>query len=118
MNAFRQNFFSKLLTVVTALIFLNMSFFLVEVSLLDLEKDGRFSKIIALVLSGTCFEEEKETGGDTSEEEGSAKKIEVVFQDHCHAFDAYTLLASAKWIADHSLMLGGVYETFTPPPES
>lgn len=117
MNRFRDFFFTRLLTLATALIFLNMSFFLAEISLLGLDKDGRFNKIITLVLAGTCFEEEKEAGADTSEEEKSAKKIEVVFQDHCHAFDAYILLSSAKWIADHSLPLGGIYETFTPPPE-
>ena len=118
MNQFREHFLSKLLALATTLIFLNMSFFLAEVTLLELEKDGRFGKIITLILSGSCFEEERETGGDTSEEETSAKKIEVVFQDHRYAFDPYILLSSTKWITDHSLPLGGVYETFTPPPES
>ncbi|MEX1239199.1 MAG: hypothetical protein WEB30_05765 [Cyclobacteriaceae bacterium] len=118
MNCFREHFFSKVLTVLTAAIFLNMSFFLAEVSLLELEKDGRFSKIIALIVSGTCFEEEKETGGDTTEEEAASKKIEVVFQDHCHPFDVYIVLSNAKWIRDHSVTLGGIYETVTPPPES
>jgi hypothetical protein len=118
MNHFREHFFSRLFTVVTAVIFLNMSFFLVEVSLLELEKDGRFGKIITLVLAGTCFEEEKEAGADTTEEETSAKKIEVVFQNHSYASDGYILLSDSKWISDHSIPLGGINETFTPPPES
>jgi len=118
MNRFREHFFSKLLTLITTLIFLNMSFFLAEVTILDLQEDSRFSKVISLVLSGTCFEEEKETGGDTTEEDTSAKKIEVVFTDYHKAFDAHIILSDLKWGFDHGLPTFGVYKKFTPPPES
>lgn len=118
MNRFRENFFSKLLTLITALIFLNMSFFLAEVSMLDLANDGRFSKVISLVLSGTCFEEEKETGGDTTEEDTSAKKIEVVLHSHHTAFDAFIILTDLNWGFQHAFLVCAVHKKFTPPPES
>lgn len=98
---------------------MNMSFFLAEVSILELEKDSRFTKIIALILSGTCFEEEREIGGDGSEEQPTAKKIDLVFSRLIHSRDGYVLLAEDnKFLSDHRIPLSGNYETFTPPPES
>jgi hypothetical protein len=94
-----------------------MSFFLAEVSLLQIEKDGRFKKIITLILSGTCFEEEKETS-DATEEETSSKKIEVVFNLHSHFQNEFVLLSNMKWISDHAIPPGEVNEIYTPPPES
>lgn len=118
MNRFREHFLSRFLTLLTTLLFVNMSFFLAEVSLLELEKDGRFAKIITLIMSGTCFEEEKETSGDTSEEDTAAKKIEVVVHHHNHFSNYFEILSDSKWISDLSLPPGGIRETSTPPPKS
>jgi hypothetical protein len=119
MNRFREHFLSKLITIITTLVFLNMSFLLAEVSLLKLEKDSRFAKIIILILSGTCFEEEREVGGDLAEEDASGKKIDLAFSYLIHASGVTELpVGDNKFISDHRIPLGGNYETFSPPPES
>lgn len=119
MNQFRESLVSKALTLLTTLVFLNMSFFLAEVKLLKLEKDSRFTKIIALVVSGTCFEEEKEAGGETAEEETSAKKIDVLFGYHNESNNQHVLLSNLlDLLAHQSHPSGGDREIFTPPPEA
>jgi hypothetical protein len=119
MNRFREHFLSKAITVLTTVVFLNMSFFLAEVSMLELEKDGRFTKIIVLILTGACFEEEREVGGDLAEEDTAAKKIELVFGYMTYSSGGHELLVrDNRFISDHRIPLGGNYETFSPPPES
>jgi hypothetical protein len=119
MNQFRESLLSKALTLLTTLVFLNMSFFLAEVKLLKLEKDSRFTKIIALVVAGTCFEEEKEAGGETAEEETTAKKIDVLFGYQNHSNNQYVLLSDLLELMSHQPHpSGGDQEIFTPPPES
>ena len=118
MKRFREHFLSKIITMLTTLVFLNMSFFLAEVSMLELEKDSRFTKIIVLIISGACFEEEREVGGDLTEEDAGAKKIDLVFGHVIHPSAGHELVGrDNKLISDHPGPLGGNYETFSPPPE-
>ena len=117
MRRFREHISGKIVTVFTAVMFLNMSFLLAEVRLLGIDKDATFSRIISLIISGTCFEEEKETGGDTSEE-GPSKKIDMAFHYQFPWCNAYTVLSALKWAREHSMLVSQTFETFTPPPES
>ena len=94
-----------------------MSFLPAEVSLLKMEKDSRFAKIISLIMSGICFEEEKEMGGDSSEEDAK-KKIDVFFHYHPHPGDQYLLLSKSEWVFRQSTLLPGCIETPTPPPKA
>src|SRR5687768_626559 len=112
MNAFRQHILQKIATVATAVVFLNMSFLLAEVSLLKMEKDSRFAKIISMIISGVCFEEEKEVGSDASEEDAK-KKIDVSFHYHAHSGDQYFLLSQLKWVLRQSTLPLGTIETPT-----
>lgn len=116
MRRLRQHIASKFLTVITAAMFLNMSFLPAEVHLLGIDQDTRLSRIISLIMSGTCFEEEKESSADTSEEDAS-KKIDMAFHLHAQLYDAYTLLSKLKWAWDNTMLLSQTFETFTPPPE-
>jgi hypothetical protein len=118
MKRFREHFISKLITLVITVVFLNMSFLVAEVSMLDLHKDSEFAKIIAFIISGTCFEEERDLGTEASGEE-TAKKTDLLFCGQLHPHSGYVLLSVIKkYIADHRMPLPGNYETFTPPPES
>lgn len=117
MRRFREHFISKVITVFITVAFLNMSFLVAEVNMLDLHKDGRFIKIIALILSGTCFEEERDLGTDASEEDTS-RKIDLLFSNHLHSQSSYALLFTLKkYTSNHRIPLPGHYETFTPPPD-
>lgn len=106
----------KILTVITTVMFLNLSFVIAEVRLLGIDKDTRFSRIISLIVSGNCFEEEKEAGGDTNEEDLS-KKIDLAFHHYHQSSDAYSLLVKAMRASHNAMLLGRTFETFTPPPE-
>lgn len=116
MRRFREHVAGKILTVITTLMFLNLSFLLAEVRLLGIDKDTRFSRIISLIVSGSCFEEEKEAGGDTSEDD-SSKKIDLALHHHHQSSDAYSLLSKAMGASHNAMLLWRTFETFTPPPE-
>ena len=114
MDNIRNHFLSKICAFVAGLAFLNMSFFLAEVSLLKFEKQSMMENIAKLILNAG-FEEERDTNpsGETS------LKItlhEQQVQIHC----ASSFLISTKVNdilienykhADHSLL-------FYPPPDS
>lgn len=86
--------------------------------MLDLHRDSGFAKIIALIISGTCFEEERDLGTEASGED-TAKKTDLLFCSQLHPHSGYVLLSAIqKYISDHRIPSQGNCETFTPPPES
>ena len=116
MRRFREHVSSKIVTVITTVMFLNLSFLLAEVRLLGIDKDTRFSRIISLIVSGTCFEEEKEAGCDTNEED-SSKKIDLAFHHYYHSSDGGNRLRKMMRASDNTTLPWHIFETFTPPPE-
>lgn len=117
MNTFRKHILSKIATFATAVLFLNMSFLLAEVTLLEMHSDSRFARIVSLIISGTCLEEEREVGGDSGEEDAK-KKIDVFFHCHPTSDDRYFLLSELQWILHQSMLLQASIDTLTPPPKS
>ena len=80
------------MTLFTGLIFLNMSFFLAEVSALKLSQDKKmFSNIIKLI-SSNAAEEEKDAFGGT-DEDSSAKEVDLIFSYSAHT-DSHPYLRS------------------------
>jgi hypothetical protein len=114
MNSIRQHFLSKVTAFVAGLAFLNMSFFLAEVSLLKFEKKELLQNIANLILN-TGFEEERdgEPSGDNL-----TKEINLLVQ-HLNIHGNSSIYISIKLNrilvdhyrhADHSLV-------FYPPPD-
>ena len=73
----------NLMTLFTGLVFLNMSFFLFEVSALKLNQDKTmFSNIIKLI-SNSAAEEEKDVFGGT-DEDCTAKEVDLIVNYSTH----------------------------------
>jgi hypothetical protein len=110
----RQHFLTKIFTLVTGLIFLNMSFFLAEVCMLKYNKTELVE--IAKLILNTGFEEERDgesTGSDTM-----AKGVDLLMHQ-ARMYNASSFLISINLNrtlvdhyrhADHSL-------NFFPPPD-
>jgi hypothetical protein len=67
---FRNKIVSRPIAIVTGIVFLNLSFLYVEITVLDLEKkDRKLYDAIVTQLAGAGFEEEKDAAGETSTEQ-------------------------------------------------
>jgi hypothetical protein len=114
MNSIRKHFLPKILTLATGLAFLNMSFFLAEVSFLNFKENELLENVAKLILN-TGFEEERD--GEPSGEKSIKEMDKHVqqFQIHSNAAILISIKGSSILIdhyrhADHSLI-------FSPPPD-
>ena len=73
------------MTLFTGLIFLNMSFFLAEVSALKLNQDKKMVSNIIKLISSSAAEEEKDAFGG-ADEDCSAKEVDLIFNYSTHTF--------------------------------
>jgi hypothetical protein len=113
MNSIRKHFLSKLLTLVAGLAFLNMSFFLAEVSFLDFKK-GELLENIAKLIINTGFEEERE--GESGEK--NVKEIDPqIAQFQIHRTASFLISVNVNSIIiDHYLHANHAL-IFSPPPD-
>lgn len=117
MRLFRLKYVSNTLTLFTGIIFLNMSFFLAEVSALKLHKDKKMMENISKLLSGSAAEEEKDIFGG-SDEDNTAKEIDLIFNYHTYDPGYVSLLSKNKLdVFSRGVPQLGNYEIFSPPPE-
>lgn len=115
---FRKLYFRNAMSLFTGLIFLNMSFFLAEVSALKLNKDKKMVANIAKLISSSSQEEEKDAFGGT-DKDCSAKEVDLIYHYATHTI--YRQIAdinNKRCILDPGVPLLGNYEIFSPPPEA
>ena len=106
------------MTVFTGLVFLNMSFFLAEVSALKLDQDKKMISNIAKLLSTSAAEEEKDAFGGT-DEDNSAKEIHLIFNYLTHNLHGSSSdVSNKRSVFDQGIPLLGSYEIYSPPPEA
>ena len=105
------------MTLFTGVIFLNMSFFLAEVSALKIRQDKKlFSNIIKLISSNAAEEEKDAFGGP--EEDSSAKEVDLIFSYSVHTIHAHiSEVNNKRSVFDQGVPLLGSYEIYSPPPE-
>jgi hypothetical protein len=115
MNLIRQHILTKAFTLFTGLVFLNMSFFLAEVSLMNFSKKELIENIAKLILN-SGFEEERdcETPGADSMGKGVDLMLQQVQIHHTSSIlmsiGVNRTLVNHYRHANHSL-------TFSPPPD-
>lgn len=93
MKFFREAYIRKVMTVFTGIVFLNMSFFLAEVSALKLDKYDK-KMLENLVRSFSCVSEEERDASAESTDTGGAsvKEVDLYLVDHIRTFtEGYTL---------------------------
>jgi hypothetical protein len=103
--------------LITGLCFLNMSFFIGEVALLNLSKDDASIEFVIKILIAGGFEEESETADE--HEKPNAKSSDLFLSHslyhHHHLFlIAQQRFGSLNILVPHS----GHLEIFSPPPEA
>jgi hypothetical protein len=105
------------MTLVTGLIFINMSFFLAELSALKITQDKKtFSNIIKLISSNTSEEEKDVFGGD--DEDSSAKEVDLIFSYSAHTIHtSRSEINNKRSVFNQGVPLLGSYEIYSPPPE-
>lgn len=113
MRSIREHFLSKLLAFAAGLAFLNLSFFLAEVSLLKIEERELIENIAKLILN-TGFEEERE--GESSGE-NSIKEIIAMHQANIHGISSNLISTRINSVlVDHYRHANHSF-TFSPPPD-
>jgi hypothetical protein len=117
MHALRLKLVRHVFLLITGLSFLNMSFFIAEVAILNLSKDDAAIECIMKILIAGGFEEESET---TDEHEKPAVKASDLFfsqslYHHHHLFlIAQQRFGSLNILVPHN----GHSKIFSPPPEA
>lgn len=116
MQIFRNQITTRIFSLFTGVIFLNMSFFLAEVCMLEFKDKQMIENICSLVLNGG-LEEERDAHSSGSD---APLKMYSIQSDHLLLHHTSLFLIAAKihrdcedhyLHADHS-------EVFSPPPET
>ncbi len=116
MNSFRQNYLSTAFSFITGILFLNMSFFLTEVSLLNIT-DHQIAAHIAKLISTNGFEEERD--GETSEKGTSAKEVDLLIDlVQTHHRSLFLITTKVNRMLDDLYPHANYSQTFSPPPDT
>ena len=118
MLIFRNTCVRNAMALFTGLVFLNMSFFLAEVSALGLTKDKEMVENIALLISSSAAEEEKDAFGGLADEDHSAKGVDLIVSYSTHTIHSHDILITTHGSHEQGVPLLGSYEIYSPPPEA
>jgi hypothetical protein len=115
MNSFRQHYLTRVFSLLTGLVFLNMSFFLAEVSLLSLT-NPEIIENVAKLISSSGFEEERD--GETSGNDSSAKEVDLLFhQIQFHHSALFLITEKINRILEDHYPHEDYSLIFSPPPD-
>jgi hypothetical protein len=103
----------KLMALMVAVTFLNMSFILAEVAILQLDKNCQL--IQNLVKNG--IEEEKENGGESNESDGKVKETDLSIEENLkhHGIVYINGQQRDKHLGNLTVSTGFTESFFTPP---
>ena len=115
MNVFRTHYLSKVTALITGVIFLNMSFFLAEVSMLKYSKKELIENIAKLIFN-SGFEEERD--GEASGTDNTAKEVDLHLQQvQIHHASSFLMSTSVNRTLVNHYLHANYSLTFFPPPD-
>jgi hypothetical protein len=116
MKTVRSAFLSKVIALITGIVFLNMSFFLSEIRILKLDVTHyKLVENIVKMFSSTGFEEEKDSLGESAP---GQQVVDLHMIVHPESFYSTILLTSDLHAADQARLFSvSARETATPPPK-
>lgn len=118
MKFVRSAHITKVFAILTGIVFLNMSFFLAEVSALKIEKDKVLFKNICKLVAGSSAEEEQGAFGGYADEDSAAQGIDFVLARDLNISLQYTIISDLQpSILELGIPRFGNYEIYSPPPE-
>lgn len=119
MQIFRRHFINRLFALFLGAAFLNMSFFLTEIRMLELELDGGLVENIAEMIFNVGMEEERDAFEDVPEEGKGKTSVDFyVFSGKSSRVIAFLIHENRKGHGDEDLPLPGSQDILTPPPKA
>jgi hypothetical protein len=113
MKFLRKKIVSLIFLSLTGILFLNMSFFLAEISLLKSAYSHSTIENIAKLLSASLTEEEQDVS-----ESSESKAIDLSSDHFSHlVFEDNGIAIILRMHGLHSMPHGGFFKIFTPPPD-
>lgn len=115
---FRNRLLQRLTTALTGLVFLNMSFFMIELTAMKLGKYDKdmFQDLVTLL--ARVSEEEKGAHG-TSSDAGVAKEVDLYMNQYTSELSAgYTLITTSPFAHHQANPSAGMHDTPLQPPEA
>jgi hypothetical protein len=119
MEFFRRHIIGRLFAILTGLVFLNLSFVLTELAILEVPStnSGLYADIAKLV-SGVGFEEERDAGGESSEKT-IEKEIDVYHQfENKVIINDHLITSKLFHLSSIRGLLDPDSKVATPPPKS
>lgn len=114
MNGLRHHFLAKISSLITGAIFLNMSFFLAEVSLLEINNPDIIENV-AKLFSSTGFEEERD--GEAASD-SDVKEVDVMInQINLHHCSLFLIATKTNHTLEDHYPHANYSQTFSPPPD-
>ncbi|HEY8513544.1 MAG TPA: hypothetical protein VIL31_16410 [Cyclobacteriaceae bacterium] len=120
LKLFRKPHAQRVITVLTGLVFLNMSFFLIELQALKLGKQDKEMLQDLVTMLARVSEEEKGTQSSTPTDTGVAKEVvDLYMHQYSSELSAgYTLIATSLFAHLQANPLAGMHDTPLQPPEA
>jgi hypothetical protein len=117
MISLRHKLVRYIFLLATGLSFLNMSFFIGEIALLNISKDDASIECVIKILIAGGFEEESETPDEN--EKSSAKESDLILCHHLYHHHHLFLIAQQRFGSLNVLVpQTGHSKIFSPPPEA
>jgi hypothetical protein len=118
MKIFRNVIIKNVLSLLTGIIFLNMSFFLYEITALKLGQNQQMAANIAKLLSTSASEEERDAFGGAADEDSKIKEVDLIFSYDTQSLSVLASKANAQCATNIGVPLLGSHEIYSPPPEA
>lgn len=119
MTFFRNKAIMHFLTTIMAVAFLNLSFFLAELSAIDLKRENKalYESLVTTFFT-ICEEEKDPLGGESSENESLTKEIDILLSSFENRHEGFYITLSNN-IYFHALHLSdGASFSIHQPPEA
>jgi hypothetical protein len=116
MKVFRIKYVTTALSLFTGIIFLNMSFILVEITALKMDRDKEMARNLSILVASGVAEEEPGTAAD---EDSTVSEIDLIFNhssSHGGSINPTNGLDFDIWSHGHPRL--AEFEICYPPPES
>lgn len=101
----------------TALIFLNMGFFMWEVKILGFEKDRQLMENISKMMAGAAFEEERDCSSQSSTQNLAEEEYLPGHQSKTYSGGYFLIAEHTSIMINGGNLEKGFFKKFCPPPE-
>jgi hypothetical protein len=116
MEVFRIKYVINALSLFTCVIFLNMSFILVEISALKMDRDKEMARNLSILVASCAAEEEP---GGAADEDSTVSELDLLFSHSSNpggTTDFSNGIIYSIWSHGHPRL--AEYEICNPPPEA